>query len=163
MSVNQTVNDGEACATCGPWWRLPLVLAVVFAAIVAFRGGVRDENSPDPAPSAAAMENQTGQAVSIAIDFGNGTISEFMDLAWSEGMTVADALEAVGKGASGVTFAQRGTGEMAFLTEVGGMRNEGAGGRNWTYTVNGTRADRSFAVYELQPGDRVLWTFAAPK
>jgi hypothetical protein len=43
------------------------------------------------------------------------------------------------------------------------VKNEGAGGRNWTYRVNDKHADRSFAVYELQPGDHVLWTFATPQ
>ena len=69
-------------------------------------------------------------------------------------MTVRDLLNA----APGLSISQQGSGASAFLTKIDGVANEGAGGRNWMYSVNGQRADRSFAVYELQPGDHVLWT-----
>jgi hypothetical protein len=62
--------------------------------------------------------------------------------------------------ASLVGFGQTGRGQSAFLTEISGVKNEGAGGRNWMYSVNGLRGDRSFEAYELQPGDHVLWSFA---
>jgi hypothetical protein len=56
-------------------------------------------------------------------------------------------------------FIIRGTGQSAFLDSLDGVKNEGADGRNWTYSVDRTTGDRSFAVYELRPGNRVLWTF----
>jgi hypothetical protein len=49
------------------------------------------------------------------------------------------------------------------LAELDHVGNEGAGGRNWLYQVNGKHADRSFAVYVLQPGDHVLWRFTASR
>jgi hypothetical protein len=58
-----------------------------------------------------------------------------------------------------VRIAQKGTGESAFVTAIDDIRNEGADGQNWTYSVNDQSADRSFAVYKLKAGDRVLWTF----
>ena len=72
-------------------------------------------------------------------------------------MTVADLLNSEPR----ISLTSTGSGASAFLTSLDGVANEGAGGRNWTYSVNGKHADRSFAVYELQPGDHVLWTFAA--
>jgi hypothetical protein len=60
---------------------------------------------------------------------------------------------------SGISIAQKGSGQSAFVTAIGGLENQGADAQNWTYSVNGQIADRSFAVYELKPGDRVLWTF----
>ena len=74
-------------------------------------------------------------------------------------MTVADLF---GK-ASGIEVIQKGSGQSAFLTAVDGVANEGADGNNWTYAVNGQSGDRSFAVYELQPGRSRLvdiWTAA---
>jgi hypothetical protein len=68
----------------------------------------------------------------------------------------ADLLNAA---SSDLAITQRGSGQAALLTAIGDVSNEGAGGSNWTYEVNGQSADRSFAVYELRPGDRVLWTF----
>ena len=160
--MNSTSSENrEACSSCNGWWRLPLGLALVLVAILALRGGVRDEKSQRPIQTRTVAMNQAGETVSLAIDFGDSTSRKFADLAWQEGMTVADALVAVSEVEPGARFSQQGSGKMAFLTELGHLRNEGAGGRNWTYAVNGRRADRSFAVYELEPGDRVLWSFAA--
>jgi hypothetical protein len=72
-------------------------------------------------------------------------------------MTVADAMKA----SSGVKISQKGSGQSAFVTSIDGVENQGADGQNWTYSVNGQMADRSYAVYELKPGDQVLWTFGA--
>ncbi|MCI0357698.1 MAG: DUF4430 domain-containing protein [Planctomycetaceae bacterium] len=38
------------------------------------------------------------------------------------------------------------------------QKNEGAG-RNWTYEVNGKRADKSCGVWVLHAGDKVLWLY----
>jgi Domain of unknown function (DUF4430) len=146
------------------WWRLPLMLAIVLAAIALMRGGVRYEKTERHEQAElepAAAGEPAGQTVSLSVNFGEGTVREFEAVDWREGMTVLDLLAAVGQGNDGVRYAGQGSGKMAFLTELGGVGNEGAGGRNWTYAVDGKRADRSFAVHELRPGDRVLWSFAA--
>jgi hypothetical protein len=62
-------------------------------------------------------------------------------------------------GAPQLSVDQKGSGQAAFLTSIDGVANQGADGKNWTFAVNGQSADRSFAVYELRPGDHVLWTF----
>lgn len=61
--------------------------------------------------------------------------------------------------ANGIEVTQRGSGQGAFVTAIDGVANEGAEKNNWTYEVNGKSGDRSHAIYELHPGDRVLWTF----
>jgi len=58
---------------------------------------------------------------------------------------------------------QKGSGESAFLTTIDGIENQGDAGHNWTYSVNGKHADRSFEIYKLEPGDQVLWTFGPQK
>ncbi len=162
---------------CSGWWRLPLLLTVVLAAILLLRGrGIRKE-IPVPAGGTAAEEstrdfpaqNQadrsenepTGMTVSLGIDFGDGSIREFDAIAWQEGLTVAEVLAAAGRADKRLKVVHHGSGAEAFLTELGGLANEGAGGRNWAYAVNGKPADRSFAVYPLRPGDRILWSFTA--
>jgi hypothetical protein len=111
--------------------------------------------------SASKAGVRTGQTVSLLIDFGDGRRQEHEAIAWREAMTVRDVLLAASDSSGGVKFGQQGSGASAFLTEIDGIENEGAQGRNWTYAVNGTLADRSFAIYPLRPGDQVLWTFAA--
>ncbi len=75
-------------------------------------------------------------------------------------MTVGELLNSASR-LDGLTYSLQGNGEMTLLTRLGENPNEGVNGRNWTYFVNGERADRSLASFELRPGDRVLWTFAA--
>lgn len=70
-------------------------------------------------------------------------------------MTVADL---VGEG-TGIEVTQTGTGQGALVTAIDGVASEGPEKNNWTYEVNGKSGDRSHAVYELHPDDRVLWTF----
>ena len=59
----------------------------------------------------------------------------------------------------GITFDQRGAGEMAFLTSLEGVANETAGGRYWLYSVDGRHGEVSFAIQPLDAGAVVLWEF----
>jgi hypothetical protein len=137
------------------------LLGVVLAAILLFnRHGLRDDASvsrdrstESPADASAA------DPVSLTIVFDDGRRQVVDDVEWHSGMTVRDAMQ----GAPDVSFLQQGNGASAFLTSIGGVANEGAGGRNWMYSVNGERADRSYGIYELAPGDHVLWTFTPPQ
>jgi hypothetical protein len=150
-------DASNACSSCGSWWRLSLLLALVLTAILLWHW-CHDRTTQSALSSStepAAGESATREKVSLTIDFGNGRRQEFESVAWHQGMTVADSLSA----ARGLATSQKGSGSGAFLTEINGVANEGADGRNWMYEVNGAGADRSFAVYVLRPGDRVLWTF----
>lgn len=106
----------------------------------------------------------TGEAVNLVIDFDDGQQRHFQ-LAWREGMTVLDALESASQRQRGLAYTQRGNGEMAMITAIDGLANEGGGieaggrGRNWIYRVNGQLADKSCGVYEIRPQDVILWTF----
>ena len=152
-------EPSKACSACGPWWRLPLLLGLVLAAIVwsrvrGLREGSPEKNTDLPAPVANGVPQEK---VKLAIDFGGGRQKNFDAVAWRGGMTVADAMNA----SSEVKITQKGSGQSAFVTSIDGVENQGADGQNWTYSVNGQVADRSYAVFELKPGDRVLWTFGA--
>ncbi|MEX2317747.1 MAG: DUF4430 domain-containing protein [Pirellulales bacterium] len=158
-----TNNSSNGSCGCNTRWRLPLLLAVVLAAILLLnRTWIRPSipttgGSPSAGPATAVANDQT---ISLAIDFGEGLRREWNSVSWRDGMTVADVLSAAARPTGDeLEFAQQGTGASAFLTRFGDTENEGAGGRNWTYLVNGKHADRSFAVYVLQPGDQVLWKF----
>jgi hypothetical protein len=141
---------------------LPLLLAIVLAAIVLMlRPG-----APEPAaqPRQTSPENvataAVAQKVFLTINFGDGRPLVNEVARWREEMTVADLLNSEPR----ISLTSTGSGaSAAFLTSLNGVANEGADGRNWTYTVNGKHADRSFAVYELEPNDHVLWTFATPQ
>lgn len=147
----------QSCSACGPWWRLPLLLVLVLVAIVWSRSrGIRqaepDVKEDRPAEAAEPAEHER---VSLEIDFGDGRPKDPKLFDWRDGMTVADLFATTPE----ATIVQQGSGASAFLSSIDGVKNEGAGRKNWTYSVNGKSADRSFAIYRLQPGDRVLWTF----
>jgi hypothetical protein len=167
--------QGGSCSAC---WRLPLLLAVVLAVMIVVNGrGVRREipgTSVTPANgvedaadgTSALSAASSSQSVGLSVDFGDGRRQTWKSVAWREGLTVADALTAARSEDSGaaISFKRQGTDPSKFfLTELDGVGNEGAGQRNWTYQVNGERGDRSFAIYELKPGDQVLWTFGGPQ
>jgi hypothetical protein len=143
--------------THNSWWRLPLLLGLVLAAIVwsrthALREAPGDKGVEMPAIIAASDPRPK---VALSLDFGGGRRIAFSAIAWRDGMTVADLISAW----PNIAINQKGAGESAFVTSIDDVENQGVDGKNWTYRVNDQMADRSFAVYKLKPGDHVLWTF----
>jgi Domain of unknown function (DUF4430) len=156
-SRHPVAPDADAPASAS-WWRLPLLLAVVLAAIVAARTTrihEREVGSSAVLPQAEA----TGKTVSLEIRFGDGRERRFDTIPWFPGMTVDQLMLAASRLPDGVRYGAAGDHERMMLTNIDDSYNEWGGGRNWTYQVNGVPADRSIGIYELQPDDRVLWTF----
>jgi hypothetical protein len=149
----------ESCGSCGPWWRLPLMLVFVLMGVYLARVyGLRDD-APKQANDESTATAEAANQVTLVIDFGDGRLQQHDNIRWHKGMTIQDIF----RSQPNMKLIQRGAGQSAFLTAIDGVANEGADGRNWTYAVNGKLGDRSFAIYELQPGDRVLWSFTAQK
>lgn len=145
-------------------WRLPLLLAVVLVVIVAVRWsrqqaaeGLRE------APSAAIPVAVVGKSVALQIEFAAGKVREFDAIGWHPGMTVEDALAAASRMPDSFHYTTQGSGAMTMLQSIEGVENASQSGRYWLYRVNGELADRSLAVYALEPGDRVLWSFSEPE
>lgn len=152
-------DSPKSCSACGSWWRLPLLLGLVLAAILLARGRGFWDDAPKTTGGAngESLNVSASEKVSLTVDFGNGRRQQFDGLTWKDGMTVADLFG----NAAGLGVTQKGSGPGAFLTAIDDVSNEGTDGRNWTYEVNGQSGDRSFAMYELRPEDRVLWTFGS--
>ena len=87
--------------------------------------------------------------------------SSRIQIPWRPKLTVLDATHAA-EAVDPAHWASswRGEGEMAFLTTLGGIENQGSAGRNWLFSVNGEQAQRGAGAIELKAGDRVLWEFA---
>ena len=134
-------------------WMLPLLLAVVLAGVILL-GRRPAQEQPPAAPPA---EPATGKTVHLVVDYGDGRREEFPDLPWSEGATVADAMDAARRAGSRFSYDQKGQGPTGFLTAIGGVGNQGVGGLNWLYEVNGQPAQAGFCVRQLEPGDTILW------
>jgi hypothetical protein len=154
------MTDGNSCSACGSKWTLPVLLALVLGAIL-FSQSRRIREAvfkPPAAPPNVETAASSTQQVLLTINFGDGRALQNEESAWREGMTVLDLLQ----GQHNISFRSEGSGESTFLNELNGIENEGAAGRNWMYSVNGKRADRSIGAYQLRPNDHVLWTFTGP-
>ena len=106
----------------------------------------------------AADQEAKAPSISLTVDYGDGVQKVFSQLPWRKGLTVLQALESAKKHPRGITFVYKGTGSRGFLTQIDDLKNQGRGA-NWIYRVNNQLGDKSFAVFELQAGDAVLWKF----
>jgi hypothetical protein len=107
------------------------------------------------ASSVAADESD---AVRLVIDYSDGVEKHFNAIAWKSGMTVMDVMLAAKKHPRGINFEHKGKGATALLTKIDDVDNEGRG-LNWLYRVNDQPGDRSIGIFEVKPGDTVLWKF----
>jgi hypothetical protein len=98
-------------------------------------------------------------AVRLVIDYGDGVIKTITGLPWTRGSTVLDVMNAAKDRPHGISFGYTGSGASAFLTQIDDIANEGGGKKNWQLWVNTSYADKSFAVYDVQPLDVVFWRF----
>ena len=99
------------------------------------------------------------EKVEFTIRFnGKGKDIELKEIEWKDGMTVLSLMTQLQKEKK-LSFKHHGKGITAFLTEIGGVKNSGAGGDNWIFRVNSKLGKKSFGVVKLSAGDKVNWTF----
>ena len=117
----------------------------------------------DPAasrPAGSGTGAPSSKTIQLIIDYGDGVQKRFTSIAWSDSMTVLDALQSADEHPRGIELEIRGSGEVALVTRIDDLEN----GRSeppayWTYEVNEKKADRSAGAYELQAGDVVKWRY----
>jgi len=108
-----------------------------------------------------ALGDDTASTVRLTVDYGDGITKTISNLAWVKSETVLDAMKAATARSHGIAFSYTGNGPMAMLTRIDDVQNQGGGKRNWQYWVNDAYGDRSFATFELQAQDSVVWRFTA--
>ena len=135
--------------TCLPIPRLPLAMRGAVSAFLLFTTATL--------PILAAEPGKEG--VSLTVDFNDGSQLRYTGLDWNDKMTALAALEVAAKHRRGFEYKVRGSGSIAFVTEIEGQSNEGANGRNWLFKVNGKLAKVGAGSHKLQQGDRVEWEF----
>jgi hypothetical protein len=132
---------------------LAMVLVGAMSALV-----VAQEAAPKADKPAAAKSKTT---VALSIEFPGDVEVQYKAIAYTEGMTVFDLLSTAAKHSRPLKFKHAGSGEFAFLTEIDGVKNEGASGKNWTYKVDGERAKVGMGSQKLKAGSQVLWIFGS--
>ena len=114
-------------------------------------------------PTRPAAGQSANEAVRLVIDYGDGATKTISNLVWAKGNTVLDAMKGATSRPHGVSFSFTGSGDSAILTKIDDVQNQGGGAdkKNWQYWVNGVSGVKSFAVFELQAQDVVVWRFSA--
>lgn len=161
MATNSKGPDATEDAAPPRLWLFPFLLALLLGSLVIWdrtweRPVVSNATPVEWSPSA----RPTGDVVRLEIDFGNGAARHYHALPWKAGMTVADVMMAAREFQPGISYVQIGEGASGFLTQLEGLKNEGASGRNWRYEVAGTPGTKSFCLQEVAPGEQVRWWFA---
>jgi hypothetical protein len=113
--------------------------------------------SPQQATTAAR-----GEVVSIMVDSGVGDIIIFNDLTPLEGETLF-ALTRRAVQAKNIAFGYKDyAGLGAFVTQIG-PAIESSNGAYWQFWVNNVYAQAGADLYEVQPGDVIVWKFTSSK
>ena len=133
------------------------VLVTIFALIQVQRKVLNRDARNENAQREAAIANS---AVGLTVEWNRDEQLPLFEVQWSPGMTVRDLMLDAQK-AGKLTFEESGEDDAAMLIAIGSTKNEGGStdSFNWTFRVNGTMGDKSFAIYELQKGDIVSWKF----
>lgn len=163
MEPDPNSPDVRNCCNKAAVWKFPLLLAVVLLGIFLWKQNEKGIQQTGPTASASTWSPSAtpqGETVALEIDFGNGAKRVFDALPSKPDMTVADVMQAATQFAPHITYSQLGEGAGGFLTELEGVKNEGANGRNWQYEVAGTPGTMSFCLARVTAGERVRWTFA---
>ncbi len=128
----------------------PALLAVIILVAASWAVGPATGQSAD-------------QTVRLVVDYGDGASKTINNLAWAKGDTVLEVMKAATARPHGISFSFTGTGATAILTRIDDVQNEGTGlgKKNWQYWVNETYGDRSFAAFEVQAHDVIVWRFTA--
>lgn len=134
-----------------------LVLVFAFCILTSEVGHAQDAAKK---PSAEAS-SKVSKTVALTIEFPGDVELHYKAIAFTDDMTVFDLISAAAKHSFPLRFKHTGSGEFAFLTEIDGVKNEGAAGKNWTYKVDGQRAKVGMGSMKLKEGNHVLWIFGS--
>jgi len=91
------------------------------------------------------------EGISLTIDFGNETITDYVDL---NGTNVLEVTSSV------LDVEIQWFGPLAYIKGIEGLIGEGEYG--WQYWVNGEFASIAVNLYSLEDGDTVLWRYSSP-
>ena len=144
-------------------WRLAIVLVAVLGMVIAvnhFLGQTTTVVGGEiESPWLGKVAPNAG--ITLALDDGQGTATDFeIIVPYQPKMNVLEAMQLAATAEPVWQFAFDNVGSDAFLTRIGGLKNDKRSRRYWRYEVNGERANVSFGARRLEPGDHVLWKFA---
>lgn len=112
-------------------------------------------NSTAPIDRSGASDVPTG-TVTVVIDFGDKTVEREIE-AVPAGTTVAQVMAEI----TDPPVEMTGSGAMTFVKSIGELGL--AGGKGWTFSVDGQRSNQGVGSYVLSPPARVEWTHSSQR
>lgn len=111
------------------------------------------------APSSGSTSTESSGTVDLKINFRDREDIQ-VAIPCSSDSTVLSIMQRA-QNIGDLSFTSRSAGETAFLSAIEGVENEGGGGDNWVFRVNGKLGDRSCGVFPVSPRDEIEWRFGA--
>ncbi len=111
--------------------------------------------------SGSAMEHDDVAATVsflLTIDGGDDEKSASWPLNCPPETTVLGAMQRAQQ-AGLLKLTSSGNGEMAFVSAIDGVENEGGNGKHWIFYINGEIAKRGCGAVVIQPFDEIDWRF----
>ncbi len=137
-------------------------LGYIVIALVAFLlgWGVGPRITPSvPAPQQPLAESQApAGTAALMLDFGDGTVKTYTDLAFADGETLFDLTKRAAEN-NGLTFEYQPPGQYGILIDQIGLMRGGTDNKYWLWYENGRMGQVASDAYLLQPGDVLEWKF----
>ena len=105
-----------------------------------------------------SAQTDSNQTAKIVIRLGSDSGPLEIESPVTDEMTVLDLMNQARQDGS-LAFEYRGSGATVFVQSIQGLANQGAGGHNWIYRVNGQLGDRSIGIARVVAGDQVTWDY----
>lgn len=96
--------------------------------------------------------------VTVRIDFGGEPETRTLELPHVSGTSLFDLMR-FAKEDGDLEFESETAGDLPFVTAIEGVANEGLGGRNWQYWVDGEYATVGAGSFVPKPGTTVEWRY----
>ncbi len=127
--------------------------------VLVMLGGCTSASPTEQDRAQKSSESQPTGTVNLSIELPAPAQTIDMEVKVDKDTTVFDALRQAEQSDKRIQLDVSGSGETAFVRSLGGVTNRGAAGKNWIYYVNGELANRGAGVFQIAPGDRVVWRF----
>ena len=154
--MNQTINTQQNQPE--KLNRLVMVLLLFLVGMLIYAVISRKNESQNSEPLRASDAQPAQHYVEIALKLPEED-EKRVQVTWNPGMTVFEATQSAGEQDPYFLSQWQGSGAMAFLTELGGISNQGSVGQNWLFSVNGQEAKLGAGATKIVHGDHVLWEF----
>lgn len=139
------------------------IIAIVIILAAAFYLGFYYGKDKAIAPDLASLNNSIAEGlidkdVSLMLDFGDGNIQSFKDIAWQKNQNLFDLLKQVtAQNSIELSYKDYGGDLGVFIESIGGVKNNNDSW--WQYWVNNQYAEKGASSYLVQPADVIVFKF----